>query len=102
MLTAFSKKRLRTEENKEEEYTFQPQINEASKAIVDRLRPKDQPIHEILLKEKERWAIKRAIQLQEKQDNEIRECTFQPKTKTNQDSLPLKISPRTVKHILLY
>ncbi|GBF98697.1 hypothetical protein Rsub_11411 [Raphidocelis subcapitata] len=59
--------------------TFQPRIDERSKALAAKLRPKDTPVHEVLYREATTFATRKAALKAAADDETMRECTFAPR-----------------------
>lgn len=60
------------------EATFKPHLDPHSEKIASRRRDASKPIHDVLLKERDKILKKREKMVNEKRADEMRECTFDP------------------------
>jgi len=64
-----------------QEVAFTPRTDERSNRIAARHRPRGAPLHEQLLREKEIWDSKLQEQRTRQEEEQLRECTFQPNSR---------------------
>lgn len=71
-----------------EEPTFEPALDNKSRQMAERLRPKAMPSHEILYNTAADTAAKIELMKKEIQAEELKECTFKPHLESTADTRP--------------